>query len=596
MTTADSGRVIDVPVLIVGGGGCGLTTSILLSDLGVEHHLIERHESTSLLPKAHYLNQRTMEVFRQHGVADDIYAVGTPPEMMAKVRWRTTLGGDDPLDGLTFYEMDAFGGGSTAARYRRDSACPSANYPQLRLEPLLRRHAEARGPGRVHFHHELDTIEQDDAGVTCEVTDRSSGERYTVRADFVVAADGGKTVGEQLGVTINGIRDIARIVTSHVTADLSAWWDDACLINWFINPHHGGTFGSGAMVPMGPTWGKHSEEWVIHFNMDPNDPEVLDEQTVVPHLRELLKLPQLDLEVHKVSNWVLEAILAERYQVGRVFLAGDAAHRHPPTTGLGLNMAVQDAHNLAWKLALVVRGHADRRLLDSYQTERQPIGRRNVDWALFTAMNHAVLDAGMGFSPDMSPEMRQANFNAYFEDSPMGATRRARAAEVMETQRTEFQAHDLEIGFVYDDGALVPDGTPAPTPDPMGSTYQPTTRPGHRLPHAWLERNGDRLSTHDLAGTAGDFALITNGGSAWQEVAAAVAAATGVGIHCAAVDGGTDCADSDGQWAADCGIGADGAILVRPDNHVAWRCSDLPADASGALTRALQQVLARTGG
>jgi len=134
---------IEVPVLIVGGGGCGLTASILLSDLGIEHLLVERHAGTSILPKAHYLNQRTMEIMRQHGLGERLYAVGTPMANMAKVRWRTTLGGDGPLDARTFHEMDAFGGGALAADYVRDSPGPSSNYPQIRLEPLLKDEAES---------------------------------------------------------------------------------------------------------------------------------------------------------------------------------------------------------------------------------------------------------------------------------------------------------------------------------------------------------------------------------------------------------------------------------------------------------------------
>lgn len=583
-----------VPVLIVGGGGCGLTTSLVLSDCGVDHLLIERHSDTSILPKAHYLNQRTMEVFRQHGVADAIYAVGTPPPQMSKVRWRTSLAGDGPLDGRTFYEIDAFGGGKVAPIYARDSACPSSNYPQIRLEPLLRAEAERRAPGRILFSHELLSFTQDDEGVTATICDVNADRHYTVRAQYMVGADGGKTVGPALGVEMRGLKNIARIVSSHITADLSPWWDDACLITWFINPDHGGTFGSGAMVPMGPTWGRASEEWIIHFNFNPDDPEEIDEVSVLPRLRALLKLPDVDIKVHKVSHWTLEGVLADRYQVGRVFLAGDAAHRHPPTTGLGLNTAVQDAHNLAWKLAAVVHGHAGRALLDSYAPERQAIGRRNVDWAMFTAMNHGVLDAGMGFSPLHTDAMRAANFEAFFADTPMGATRRARAAEVFETQRTEFQAHDLEIGFCYTHGALLDDCTTPHIPDPLGGHYLPTTRPGHRLPHAWLTHEGQRLSTHDLAGRSGDFLLITGSdGAAWRTAAKAVAATLGVNIVQAGIGAGQAYADSDGSWVRLREITDQGALLVRPDNHVGWRSHGAARDARQALEDALRTLLAR---
>lgn len=594
MTPNSKPADIEVPVLIVGGGGCGLTTSILLSDFGIEHLLVERHAGTSNLPKAHYLNQRTMEVFRQHGLADDVYAVGTPMENMCQVRWRTTLGGDDPLDAKTFYTMDAFGGGHVSSAYAQDSACLSSNYPQLRLEPLLREHAETRGAGSIRFAHELTALAQDADGVTATVTDLANKRACTVRAKYVVGADGGKTVGPLVGVDMRGVTGLGRIVTSHISADLARWWDDKTLITWFINPDRSGTFGSGAMVPMGPTWGPESEEWVVHFNFAPNDPEQFDEQTVVPHLRDLLKLPDLDLTVHKVSNWSLEAVLAERYQVGRVLLAGDAAHRHPPTTGLGLNTAIQDAHNIAWKLAAVVHGHAGPGLIDSYEAERQAVGMRNVDWAMFTAMNHQVLDAGMGFSPTQSPGARRAAFEAFFADTPMGETRRARAAEVFLTQRTEFQAHDLEIGFAYADGALVSDGTPAPAADPLGGRYTPTTRPGHRLPHAWVERDGSAISTHDLAGNGGAFALITGAnGEPWRAAGATAADRAGVRLIDAAIGAGLACSDNDDAWRSVREISDDGAILVRPDNHVAWRSSGASRRPVEELNAAFDQVLCR---
>ena len=593
MSALDKNHDFEVPVLIVGGGACGLTTSLLLSDLDVAHVLVERHASTSILPKAHYLNQRTMEVFRQHGLADAIYAVGTPAANMGKVRWCTSLGGDGPLDGKSFYTIDAFGGGKIAPIYARDSPCLSSNYPQIRLEPLLRKHAEQRAPGMLRFGHELLGFTQDADGVTASIKDIDKDQTYTVRSQYLVGADGGKTVGALLGIETSGLSGVARIVSSHVTADLSRWWDEACLITWFINPESSGAFGSGAMVPMGPTWGKHSEEWIIHFSFPAEGGDNITEETVKPWLRDLLKLSMPDLKVHKVSHWTLEAVLAERYRAGRVFLAGDAAHRHPPTTGLGLNTAVQDAHNLAWKLAAVITGRAERKLLDSFETERQPIGRRNVDWAMFTAMNHAVLDAGMGFSPLQSAEMRHATFETFFADTPMGATRRARAAEVFETQRTEFQAHDLEIGFCYGTGALVDDGTPAPIPDPMGGKYQPSTRPGQRLPHAWLSHDGKRLSTHDLSGRNGAFVVITGrDGAAWQDAAGAVAQSLGIKLVQVAIGAGQDYADADGRWAQVKEISEQGAMLVRPDNHVAWRSVGAAHDATPELAAALRAILA----
>jgi 2,4-dichlorophenol 6-monooxygenase len=583
---------IKVPVLIVGGGGCGLTSSIFLSDLGVDHMLIERHATTSHLPKAHYLNQRTMEVLRQHGVADSVYEVGTPIEYFGKVRWRTSLAGDGPLDARTIFEMDGFGGGALRERYENDSPCLSSNYPQLRLEPLLRRHAEERAPGRILFHHELVEWSEGDEGITAVVKNRDTDETFTVEATYLIAADGGKTVGPGLGVAMEGPSGIMDMVSTHFSADLSEWWDEQCLITWFLNPTGEGSWGSGAMVPMGPTWGKESEEWVVHFAFRPDDPERFDEAAIVPRLRDLLKLPELDLTVHRVSHWVLEGVLAERYRVGRVFLAGDAAHRHPPTTGLGLNTAIQDAHNLAWKLAAVLNGISSEALLDSYEPERRPVGMRNVDWAMFTFLNHLVIDAGMGLIPGAPPEVQIAALEAYFSDTPMGETRRARADEVIATQRTEFCAHDLEIGFSYAEGALISDGSEAPPRDPMGSEYHPTTRPGHRLPHAWLDLGGQPMSTHDLTGASRHFAVLTGpSGEAWCAAASQVAEKLGVSIVTARIGDGGDYADPGGAWAALRQIDDDGVLVVRPDNHIAFRSTGSVDDPVAVLTDALEAIL-----
>jgi 2,4-dichlorophenol 6-monooxygenase len=582
---------IDVPVLIIGGGGCGLSSSIFLSDLGVDHLLVERHESTSNLPKAHYLNQRTMEVLRQHGVADSVYARGAPMEKFGRIRWMTSLGGDGPLDGRTFFEIDGFGGGTLAEMYDRDSPCPSTNLPQLRLEPILRSHAEARaGTGNIRFAHELLSLTQDADGVTAQIA-APDGERVTVRSRYVIAADGGKTVGPMLGVEMQGPTGMLDLVSMHFSADLSRWWDDRCLITFFLNPDGGGSgWGSGAMAQMGPTWGAHSQDFNVVFAFQPDDPGRFDEESIIPKVRELLKLPDLDVTCHRINHWIVEGVLAERYQVGRVLLGGDAAHRHPPTTGLGLNTAIQDAHNIAWKLAAVLAGKAPESLVGSYESERRPVGARNVEWAMFTFLNHAVVDSAMGFLPDAPPEVNYGIFQEFLSDTPMGETRRARFAEVATTQRVEFQAHDLELGFHYARGAVIPDGSAMPPRDPMGSIYHPTTRPGHRLPHAWLTRDGARLSTHDLTGASSRFVLITGTDASWAGPART--AADSVGVKIAVVAVGSDYLDADGCWARVREVPEEGAVLVRPDNHVAWR-ADRPVED---LTAVLRDVLAGTSG
>ena len=584
--------IIDTPVLIVGGGGCGLSSSIFLSNHGVEHLLVERHPGTAILPKAHYLNQRTMEVYRQHGIADAIYEVGCPIEKFGQIRWMTSLGGDGPLDRREIHRMDAFGGNSLRDRYEADSPVLATNYPQLRLEPLLRQQAEKRAPDSIRYHHEVLDWQQSDAGVVVSVRDRDTGEEFTVRARYVIAADGGKTVGPREGVQMNGPTNMVDMVSTHFTADLSQYWDDKTLITWFLNPEGENSWGAGAMVQMGPTWGRHSEEWVVHFAFRPDDPERFHEEAIIPRLRELLRLPELEPTVHKVSHWILDRIVADRWRVGNIFLAGDAAHRQPPTTGLGLNTGILDAHNLTWKLAQVLSGAATDALLDSYESERKPVSTDGADWALMAFGNHTVIDAGIGLTPGAPLEVNTAAFHALFADGVLGDALRARAAETIGTQRFEFQAHDVEIGYHYQQGALVPDGSEAPPRSSTGTIYTPTSRPGHRLPHAWLDKDGTRLSTHDITGAAGAFGLIIGSeGDSWAHAAAIAAEKFGIRINVARIGAGYT--DPDGVWAQVGQIGQRGAVLIRPDNHVGWRSTAAVDQPEHTLTHAIEAILGR---
>lgn len=588
---------IETPVLICGGGGAGLSLSIFLSAHGIDNLLVERHATTSHLPKAHYYNQRTMEIFREHGIADTIYARGTPFENMGHIVWMTSLSGDGPLDGKLLYKMDAFGGGKLEPIYDADSPTRSGNLPQMRLEPILREFAEKSPRAKVLFGHELMRFEYDDAGVTSVVKNLQSGEEFQVRSQYLCGADRGRTINPKLGIELQGPSNLVDMVSTHMTADLSKYiTDDSPLIRWFANPEGGSGWGSGVMVAMGPKkFDRHSEEWVFHFAFRPDDPD-FNEADIVPRIRTLLRIPDLEIQVHKVSHWIVEAVLATKYRVGRCLILGDAAHRHPPTTGLGLNSGIQDAHNLAWKLAAVLKGQAGDALLDSYEQERRPVAARNTRWALMTFMNHVVTDAGFGLIPGAPPELNAFQITTLLSDSDEGEWFRARMDEVVGTQRMEFQAHDMELGFRYDGNAVVPDGTEPPPRGRMGDIYTPTTRPGHRLPHAWLEKSGTRLSTHDLCGR-GKFVLITGAkGDAWKAAARAAAERYGVPVDVVCVGAPGQPEDRSNTWSKLRQIEEEGAVLVRPDVHVGWRCARVPADMTTALSDALGKILGKTKG
>lgn len=589
-------REIETPVLIVGGAGCGLASAIFLSELGIDSWLIERHASTSPAPKAHYINPRTMELFREVGLADRIYLVGAPLENMQRVGWYTSLGGDGPLDRKTIAQMDSFGGGSLKAAYEKCSPCRATNYPQLRLEPLMHDHASSLPHAHLNYHHELVSFEQDAGGVAATILNRDDDTQYRVRAKYMIGADGGRKVGPDLGVVMDGPERLIDMMSAHFIADLSPWIDDDTpMIRWFNNPDAiGGTWGSGVIVAMGPeSYDRHSREWLVHFSFAPDDPAQFSQETIVPRLRELLKIPGLDLEVVRMNNWQVQGVLAQQFKYGRIFLAGDAAHRHPPTTGLGLNSAIQDAHNLAWKLAAVLNGGAGEGLLETYEAERRAATGHNVEWALFSFQNHLVIDAAIGLIPGAPMEVNQGAYHLLFSDTPIGRSRRQRLAEVVNTQRMEFQAQEIEMGYAYASEAIIADGTAPPETDPMGGHYVQTARPGHRAPHVWLDRGGERVSTLDLYGN-GKFALLAGpSGTAWCEAATALAQDEGHHINVHRIGQGGDLTDPSGEWLKIAEIEADGAVLVRPDGHVCWRSTNAQEGSAKILGSVMAQVLDR---
>ncbi|GAA0591970.1 aromatic ring hydroxylase [Kribbella sandramycini] len=581
----------ETPVLIIGGGGAGLSASVFLSDLGVDHLMVERHFSTSPMPKAHYLNPRTMEIFRQHGLADEVSALGMPTQD-TKVRYVTSLGGDGEFDQKEIVTFDAYSGGSLRERYLAAAPVPPTNFPQLRLEPVLRRHAEERGPDRVRFGQEVISLEQDATGVTARVRDLVRDVEYTVRSQYVIGADGGRFVGPKVGAVMEGPGAQSLLKTSHVTVDLSDYLPGDALITHVARP--GSRFRWTAVVPMGPAWGKRAEEYTVGFAFYPGDEVGIADEDLPAAIREGLGLPDLVMKVHKGGQWLVERSVASRFRFDRVFLAGDAAHKHVPTGGLGLNSAFHDVHNLTWKLAAVLKGwSADpERLLQSYEDERRPADIRNADWALFTYANHEMVDVGLGMSSSQTIEENAETMAAYFADTPMGETLRARGLEVMRTQRTEYQALEIELGVSYESAAVVPDGTQSPPRDPMGTDYKPVARPGHRLPHAWLSTGGERVSTHDLVGRYGGFALLAGrDGVEWVAAAEALAEKLGVPIKTARIGDGLPYGDPTGAWGRGSGISPDGAVLVRPDNHVGYRAHRLVPDPEAQLEQALRAIL-----
>lgn len=587
-------RPTRVPVAIVGGGPVGLTASILLSRLGVDHVLLERHPGTSVHPKAIGLNQRTIEIFRHMGIEDVIRAHGAPPETVGRTAWYTSFGGPTPLHGRQIAIRDAWGGGRYADEYAAASPCGYTMLPQIRLEPLLRATAAGYPQADLRFGATVTGL-SDPAGDTVTVTyATAAGAAGTVQADYVIAADGGRTVGALLGIGDTGPTDLLDMVSAHFTADLSAHLPDSgCLIHWFVNPDHAGSIGSGYLYHLGP-WDAQgvSKEWVFACAFLATDPARFDESDMRDRIGRSLGLPDLTVELHSISHWYIRSVVADRFRAGRVFLAGDAAHRIPPWGALGLNTGIQDVHNLTWKLAAALGDPELTPLLDSYPTERRPMAQAVAHNSLSNFQAHGnVVDVALGLDPAAGPAAGWEALATLFGEGPDAPAARSAVDAAMLVMDKEFHAHGAELGFFYSDGAVLREAGQGSGCMPADlEHYRPSAAPGHHLPHAWLETPGGRISTLDLF-VPGRWVLIVDGAAAdWRDALARCDASLAERIDIVLLGDRDGVFGRSQEWVRLREVGPSGALLVRPDTIVAWRADAVPPDPAAALGAALDRL------
>lgn len=582
-----------VQVLIVGGGGAGLTASMLLARMGIDCVLVNSLSGTSELPKAHVLNQRAMEIMNDCGTADDIYEVGTPPHQLSHTAFYAGFAGHHDA-GTVMYKQESWGAGGVDDQWRMASPMTTTNLPQIRLEPILRRHAETLSPGKVRFHHEVVDVSQNSEKVIVTVMNHDTAESYEVAADYLLACDGGRTIGRRVGVELEGLRDLTRTTSVYATCDLSQWaTDDDVLLRWVWSPYTGRMV---VMAPMGPTrWGPHSEEWVFHISYPIDDQRAFDDDAVITDVRESLGLGDHPITVHTVTRWTIGGVVANSFRQGRVFVAGDAAHRHPPTGALGLTSAMHDVHNLCWKLAAVLRGQAGDSLLDTYEHERRPVDARNVARSLENSAGYTRINRALGIGdPNMSFDERWRVLSRMWSGSPDDEQFRRSVLELMAAQSQEFREHDVEYGYSHASDAVVGDVT-RPRTDAEFRMYIPSTRPGSPLPHAWIEDwNFTRCSTLDLVEVDSFLVIAGEDGHEWYEAARAVGEEYGVKIRAVTIGHSRgDFRDPRLMWQHVRGISPTGAILVRPDRCVAFRSLDEGDSEHAELSDAMRRILAR---
>ncbi|WP_370117727.1 FAD-dependent oxidoreductase [Streptacidiphilus sp. MAP12-33] len=585
MSSGDIPR-FDTDVLVVGSGPAGSSAALMLSTYGIDNLVITKHRWLADSPRAHYKNQRTMEVLRDLDVADEVRAKASPKEVMGNVVFCTSLVGEE-LGRLPY-------GANRAERqsdYSSASPAEHCDLPQHLLEPILLSNAAQRG-SHVRFDTQFLRLEQDEHGVTAHVLDRLKDERYEIRAKYLIGADGGNSlVAEQIGLPMEGRMGLAGSISIILQADLSHLVAHRPGYLWWVMQPGANVGGIGmGLLRMVRPWNEWQIVW--GYDMSAGEPDV-SEIDAVGIARQLIGDDSVDITIRSVSTWTVNQMYATRYSQGRVFCMGDAVHRHPPSNGLGSNTSIQDAYNLAWKMAMVIKGQASDRLLDTYDRERAPIGKQIVERANKSIEEFGGVFSALGLDANLDAAQMRANMAVLKEASAAGAEKRKMLREAIELKSYEFATQGVELNQRYESDAVCPDGTdqPAWLRDPE-LYYQASSRPGARLPHAWLDRRGTQVSSLDVVGK-GRFTLLTGlNGQIWVEAAERVSAELGIEIAAHVIGPGHALQDLYGDWADVTEVPEDGCLLVRPDAFVAWRKADSAA-AADSLRAALRGILGR---
>lgn len=528
-------------VIIIGGGPVGLGASIELSRLGVPHVLVERTTTVSPHPKSRLMNPRSTEMMRAWGLEQAVLDVGVGIEPKFFFGKDLVSGWDRVFEPASALKD---------ARSLALSPCAVAGMlvSQDVLEPILREAAAGHGGADVRFGWEAGLPIEGADGVTVRVTEIATGREETLRAPWLIAADGaGAAVRRDRGVGVTGADRSMDAISVLFQSDLTRIVDSPAAFFALCNPE---TIGTAVIAPVDA----HGRAALL------GRPRVMDETPLdeidwLAELRKTVGVPDHPFEIIDVRAWRATVAVAQSYRAGRVFFAGDAAHLMPPNGGFNMNTGLQDIHNLCWKLAGVLAGWADASLLDTYDSERRPIALYNAAEAV-------------------------RNLKTLVDKDESGR------AEMF--RRDHYVHPGLALGYRYTDGAVAFEPGQSRAQDWEVGVYAPSGQPGARAPHLWLDAAA-QVSLLDLFGT--DFVLLaaSDPGGAWAEAAARASRAAGAPVRLDVV-GERVRPDPDGRgFAALYGVAEDGAVLVRPDGHVGWR--GRTAGEAARLEAGLAQLL-----
>jgi len=532
-----------VPVLIVGGGLSGLTSALFLARHNVDYLLIEKHTGTAIHPKAGGITFRTMELFRQLGLEA---AIRTASEPLDNIRGRIaveTIKSIDPEKLETAENSQKALEKERIENFEKVSPSKPASCYQIELEPILLQ-ATKEGKGHIRYNTELIEYHQDDLGVTATIINRETGKKEKIRSDYLVAADGAKsTIRQHTKIPTTGRGVIGgHYINIYFQADLSRFLK-ASQFGWIqiLNPE---VF--GALITV-----NNCDEWIYHVAYNPSNgesPEDFSKERCCEIIKKAIGVSNLDIVIFSILPWAAAEQTATRFQDNRVFLIGDAAHLMPPAGGFGSNTGIQDAHNLAWKLAAVIHKQAHPRLLQTYHDER-----------------HYAAEVTTKYASDLLFSVIEKGVSTLNSMDHLAVT----------------------VGYKYNSTAIIKENFD--TPHRMDQ-LELNGRPGTRAPHMWLKYQDKRISTLDLIGE--NFVLFTGeDNSLWRTAARNISSHLGVPINVYSIGSQGDCVESEDSWEALYDVTSQGAVLIRSDGFVAWRTKERVSNHYQILKQVMTSIL-----
>ena len=579
---------IKTDVLIVGTGPAGSSTAALLSSYGIDNVLINNYSWLAGTPRAHITNQRTMEVLRDLGkeVEAEAYLHATEQDLMGENIFCTSLAGEE------LGRMKSWGKHpNSRAEHLLSSPSFMNDLPQTFMEPLLYKTACSRGTQSRMSTQYLSHIEDED-GVLSTCLDKLSNKEIKIRSKYLVGADGGNSkVAENIDLPFEGKMGVGGSMNILFKADLSKYVAHRpSVLYWVLQPGADiGGIGMG-LVRMIRPW----NEWLIVWGYDINQPAPkVDKDFATKVARDLVGDPELEIDLLSVSTWTVNNMYAKKMSKGRVFCAGDATHRHPPSNGLGSNTSIQDGFNLAWKLAYVIKDKAGAELLDTYSIERSPIAKQIVTRANQSIAEFGPIFEALGLTDTQDPVKMKKNMDERKQNSPKAEKQRQALREAIAFKKYEFDAHGVEMNHRYKSNSVLTEGDKEPEfKKDKELFYQPTTYPGARIPHAWVyDKTGLKHSLLDLCGK-GNFSVFTGiGGEQWLKAVKNIETQLGIKIQCNIIGPDQDFEDHAGEWSSIREISDSGLILVRPDQHICWRSKDMISNSSEKLMDVMKKIL-----